>query len=89
MSSASLECTYQDEATGICCRNTEVNTFVLRKKDDELYVRYYVACKDHYLLIKEKNENAGFSVFLYKYSNKDKFYDSFNETDLQEIDFSI
>lgn len=48
-----------------------------------------MACKDHYLLIKEKNENAGFSVFLYKYSNKDKFYDSFNETDLQEIDFSI
>ncbi len=79
------ECIYIFE-DGICCRETIVGSFIMNK---ELYIRHYVACKEHAKIIKERLEKKGFCVRLYTDDNKDNITYDFDKENIQESNFSF
>lgn len=67
--SATRECIYFIE-NGKSCRETNVIEYIIRKKDDLLYFKYYVACKEHEMILKERHEQEGFLVKVYEQKDK-------------------
>ena len=61
MKDTKRECIYFVD-NGKSCRETNVIEFVVKKQDDALYTKYYVACKEHADFLKEQKEANGFLV---------------------------
>lgn len=60
--SATRECIYFVEHGKSCRESTDLIQYIIRKPNDSLYVRYYVTCKEHEMILKERNEQEGFLV---------------------------